>query len=196
MGCTTSLVTISNASFGKDNNVHGFNKDGLTNEDRRIVKRTWKALSTDVVELGVKVLLNLFKLNPETKRYFPVEHLGEELLTNIRFKSHATRLIQSFQTVIDNIDNLEKNIVPLLLEIGKQHCSFDGFQKVYWESCYEAILQTWKEELQEKFTGPKHKAWSALLVFMISTLKVGYEMENADMLQCPARHKQKRISAM
>ena len=196
MGCTTSIVAFSKASVKvvKDNAI--VSKDKLTSEDRKMIKKTWTLLSTDVVKLGVKVFLNMFKLNPETKRYFPIEHLDEELLTNIRFKSHATRLIQTFQTVIDNIDNLDTNIVPLLREIGKEHRGFEGFQKAYWESCHEAILQTWKDVLQKNFTIPKCKAWSALLDFMISTLKMGYDIGNTDMLKVPHRHKENRLSLM
>ena len=129
------------------------------------------------------------KLTPETKRYFPVEHLGETLLTNIRFKSHATRLIQKLQTVIDNIDNLDTNIVPLLLEICQIHRGLEGFQKAYWESCREAVLLTWKDQLQEKFTAQKYKSWSALVVVMISTMNMGYDMETTDTMQ---GHKQEQ----
>ena len=143
MGCSTSLIAFSATSTVKQTIL--VSNEVLSREDINRIKKTWKLISTDVVDFGVKVLLNLFQLNPCTKRYFLPEDLDGDLLTNIRFKSHATRLIQTFQIVVDNIDSMDTDVKPVLLEIGKQHSGFAGFQKDFWDSCHDAILQTWKE---------------------------------------------------
>lgn len=196
MGCTSSIVTVSKLKLSPETPVSkSCIADEISNEDKRIVKKTWKYLSTDIVELGVKVFLNLFAVNPATKRVFPFHDLdGDDLLMNIRFKGHSTRLMQTLQTVIDNIDALETTAKPLLVEIGKQHYAFQGFHKVYWDACPEAILRTWRDMLQDKFTETKYKAWSDFVAFVIAQLKEGYDAGSAEMIQVPKR--QKRMSVM
>ena len=189
MGCNTSVVSISKTTFNTEN-INNLSEKAydLSQEDIRIIRKTWKTLSVDIVELGIKVFLNLFKINPATKQVFSYRHLeGEELLKDIRFKGHATRLMQTIEIVVDKIEELSTAIIPLLVDIGKQHYTFEGFHKSFWESCPDAILYTWRAELKERFTAPKYRAWSTVFALIVAKLKEGYDLGGAAITEKFAR---------
>ena len=177
MGCTVSATSSFNVSVAEENNCKNKTKDThmLNSEDKRIIKRTWKILSTDISRLENKVFLKMFELTPAIKDLFPQKHSKSDSAEDTVFKGHATRMMQSIETVINHIDELETVITPLLIEMGKQHYSFQGFHTIFWDSCPEAILCIWKEKFQDKFTAERYKAWSIILMFIISKLKEGYD---------------------
>ena len=147
----------------------------LTDDDKNSIKYTWRILSSDMLGNGGKLLLRILEQNNNLKEIIHCGGLeGKELIEDSNFKLQALRFMQVLGASVDNIDQLESAMGQVLLDLGKQHYSFEGFIHKYWNLFPEAVLYVWKQELREKFPSCVQKAWSILLLLIISKLKEGY----------------------
>lgn len=170
MGCSPSMDVVKPTLNGASN--HSI----FTEKQKKIVIRNWKMLSNDLSGRGSKIFLRIFEMNPAVKKLFPCGHLeGEALLKDPHFKGHASRFMQAVGAVIDNIDNYEEALAPLLLGLGRQHIHFKGFQPDYWNSFESAILHVWREELASKFNTDAREAWHKVFQFILTKLNEGYQ---------------------
>ena len=183
MGCAVSNLTEvkPHDAFTKPHKLKRTKRTGtheLSKEEKRVIKKSWKILSADISALETNIFFRLFEINPAIKLLFAHQEKHtdrrEFRVDEVVFKGHATRLAQSIGTVVDHIDELGPVIAPLLVEIGKQHFTFNGFHSSFWDSCPDAILYIWKDAFKERFTVEAANAWSSLLRFMVETLKEGY----------------------
>ena len=104
---------------------------------------------------------------------------GNELLKDQNFKRQASRCMQVLGAVVDNIDELQTTMGPVLLELGKLHYTFDGFLQKYWNVFPDAVLFVWNKQIKD-FNPDAVKAWSAVLDMVISMLKEGYHQAIID----------------
>ena len=178
MGCSSSIISVSKTTFETNHVKSLTNCDDLEkigNSVKNKVKATWEILSCDILGNGVKVLLTLFALDPELKHVFSLRDVDTtELLRNCLFKQHASRIMLAVGAVVDNMDDMESFVEPLLFSLGKQHYSIDGFKLDYLETFSQAILHVWKEELCENFNIDVCKAWCIILSYIVSKFQVGY----------------------
>ena len=177
MGCSASIVlshdTATNIRALNHLNAQTIYKN-LSIEDKSVIKSTWNNLSKDMLGIGGKILLRLFQLNSQFKEIIKCTGLeGQTLINHVNFKRQASRYMQVLGAVVDNIDELEDTMGPVLVELGKIHFNFEGFLQKYWNLVPEAVLYVWNQELSE-FTQDASKAWSALMLIIISMLKEGY----------------------
>ena len=177
MGCSSSLTSVSRTSFRQRTITP---MDQHCNELSATVKydiiRTWNTLSEDNVRHGVKILLKLFALNPAIKAVFiHLDNKNVEVFRENMFTIHALKMMQVIENVVDNIDDFNYKLDPLLHELGKHHFNFKGFRQTFWDSCPEAILFVWQRELQEKFSTDISKAWFKVLTRIVMKLKLGYQ---------------------
>ena len=174
MGCTTSISTVSKDVDRRGPLIknHGY----ISNENIEIVKRTWKLLSGDIQDVGAKIFLKLFDLNPSIREIFHCESLdGDALLRNRQFRGHASRFMQAIGAAVDTIDDLQGSMGPMLEDLGRQHLTFAGFKPGYWDCFTDAILHVWKDQLHYRFTTEVAKAWKTVFVFIVLKLKEGFE---------------------
>ena len=85
------------------------------------------------------------------------------------------RFIQIIQTAIDSLDDLDRQIIPIILNLGKFHQrKATVFSVEYFQTFIDALLYIWSVELQSAFTVETEEAWSALMDFIVKYLKQGY----------------------
>ena len=132
-------------------------------------------LATDLTGRGSKVFQKIFELNPLVKNLFPFKHVeGADLLLEPNFKGHASRFMNAVGAVVDNLDNLDEALAPLLIGLGENHVTFDGFKPEYFNFFAQAMHLVWKEDLKSKYTTEAEEAWKAVFAFIMDNLKLGY----------------------
>ncbi|XP_064596366.1 neuroglobin-like [Liolophura sinensis] len=147
----------------------------ISDEQKHVVKKTWKLLSNDMAGHGSEVFLRIFQLYPHVKQLFPCRDAeGEELLHHPTFKGHASRFMQAVGAAVDNIDDLDEALRPLLIGLGRQHIHFKGFRPDYFNAFTESMMYVWQQELKEKFTDFAKEAWKTVFDFIMGTLKEGF----------------------
>ncbi|XP_033744301.1 neuroglobin-like [Pecten maximus] len=169
MGCAHSMKVASKPS------VSTAKKNFVTDKQKRIIKKTWKMMCSNITGHGVKVFLRIFQLHPHVKQLFPCRDVeGEDLLRDSNFKGHASRFMQAVGAAVDNIDDIEAVLTPLLFGLGRNHIKFTGFKNEYFDVFTEAMMYTWHEELQEKFNDETSQAWATIFEFIMGNLKAGH----------------------
>ena len=173
MGCSAStgiVKQIQNEKEIKPNHPLGF-----TPHQKRIVRRTWSRLTGELTQNGIRVFHKIFDIKPELKELFPFRKLeGEELINCHVFQGHASRFMQAVGAVVDNLDDPDTALSPLLLDLGRNHVSFEGFEPAYWDVFREALTHVWKEQLRHRFTPEANEAWQSVFMFIQYKLKEGY----------------------
>ena len=183
MGCSPSMtwsqksgsasVTVTSQRDG-----NATDKIWFTENEKTLVRRTWKLLANDMTGRGSAIFLRIFHQNPEMKQLFPFSDIeGDELLRNVQFKGHASRFMQAVGAAVDHIDDLDGGLSPLLDGLGRQHVLFTGFKAEYFSTFKEAILFTWQQDLKRRFTDEAQAAWNKVFDFIIVKLQDGYNNE-------------------
>ena len=176
MGCSASIAMVSNTKpRGQRSESLANYMEYITEDEQKVIRKTWNRLSKDLSRLGVQIFLRIFVLKPDLKQLFPFrDDEGDELVADTVFRGHASRFVQAIGAAIDNMDDLNHAMGPMLEDLGKQHLGYDGFKPEYWDIFIESVLDIWKKELSRKLTYKASEAWRVLFEFMISRLKEGY----------------------
>ncbi|GFG30463.1 hypothetical protein Cfor_09306 [Coptotermes formosanus] len=95
---------------------------GLTPRQRQFVVDTWGVVKPNAKEAGVEMFTRLFEAHPQYQKLFPnFEGLTlSELRTSKKLAAHATNVMYSLASVIDNLDDPEC-LKELLIKLGKNH---------------------------------------------------------------------------
>ena len=177
MGCGGSLPIGAVAATPKRSLARPRTRatDQVSEGHKRLVRKSWKILCDDLTGRGSRIFLRIFARNPHVKELFPCRYEeGEALLKNANFKGHASRFMQAVGAAVDNIDNLETTLSPVLVNLGRQHIHFKGFKAEYFEVFKESMLHTFGEDLGRKWTDDMISAWSTVLDFIMCRLQEGY----------------------
>lgn len=114
----------------------------LTEQQKSIIIKNWRVVSGDLIGRGSRIFQLIFARNPRLRVLFSCGHLhGEELVNDARFKGHALRFMQAVGAVVDNLDNYNEVLSPLLNDLGRKHVSFKGFKPIYFNDFQESIMQ-------------------------------------------------------
>ena len=176
MGCSESVTVVSNTKQrGQRSESLANYIEYITDDEKQIIRKNWNILSKDLSGLGVQIFLRIFVLKPDLKQLFPFRNYeGEELVADSVFRGHASRFVQAIGAAIDNMDDLNNAMGPMLEDLGGQHLRYDGFKPEYWDIFIESVLDIWKKQLRRKLTSNASDAWRVLFEFMTSKLKEGY----------------------
>ncbi|WAR21818.1 NGB-like protein [Mya arenaria] len=162
----TIRITIDNISTVSND---------ISEDESRIVRRTWSVLANDMRGNGMQVFLRIFEIHPEIKQLFKVENVRHsELARNVVIKGHAARFMSAIETAVDNLDDLDKNLAQLLFTLGQQHKHYVGFKVEYFEVFYEALMWHWARTLDASFTEQVSDSWSHVFVYLMAKLQAGY----------------------
>ena len=198
MGCSASVDMVSNTKQRGQRSESLVNYiEYIADDDKQLVRKTWNRLSKDLSGLGVQIFLRIFVLKPDLKQLFLFRRYeGRELVADSVFRGHASRFVQAIGAAIDNMDDLNNVMGPMLEDLGGQHLRYDGFKPDYWDIFIESVLDIWKKQLRRKLTSKTSDAWRVLFEFMISKLKDGYNQacRNAGE-KSKGRHKPTMMSA-
>lgn len=156
----------------------------LTETELAAAKTTWVRLQAtrNMQAMGVKIFLRIFDLEPATKQAFESFRnlTREELVTNVLFRSHATRFMKAVEVTMNNLDALDVIIVPNLKHLGRLHTDFSGFYVEYLKAFDVAMDEVWAEELGSVFTGDCRQAWKKIFGLITSKVMEGYNETKAE----------------
>ena len=149
----------------------------ISDEEKDIIKRQWKVLSSDMKATGTAVFMQIFKDEPEIKQHFSYTDVDDETLSvSSELRGHAFRFMQAVGATVENIDDLEGSMSEALLTLGAQHVKFTGFKPIYIRTFHSAILTVWRDILGIYFTTQSKDAWDRVLTFIMDKLEEGYNM--------------------
>jgi len=165
----------------------------LTVDERQLIDSTWKQLSISFdtnaeEELGVRIFMRIFQLNPEIRSAFPTFddlHDLEAMRRNVFFRCHGRRFVRAVRSVVDNLDALDVTAVPNLDRLGRIHRDFHGFRTDYLRTFETAMEDVWREMLGRKFDKTTRRAWRKVIKLITSTVLHGYEETRT----CPVQTK-------
>lgn len=156
----------------------------LSEEELTAAKSTWVRLQAtrNMQAMGVKIFLRIFELEPATKQAFEsFRNLrSEELVTNVLFRSHATRFMKAVEVTMNNLDALDVIIVPNLKHLGRLHTDFKGFHVEYLKAFEVAMDEVWAEELGTAFSGDCRLAWTKIFSLITTKVMEGYNEAKAE----------------
>lgn len=132
---------------------------GLTPRERQIVVDTWGVVKRNAKEAGVEMFTRLFEAHPQYQKLFPnFEGLTLSVLrTSKKLAAHATNVMYSLTSVVDNLDDPEC-LKELLIKLGKNH----GRHKVYEKQFHDlelVLMELLKEKLGNQLTPQGEVAW-------------------------------------
>lgn len=174
MGCSASCAS----KVGAVNKNDPANIGDFTKREIEVIQRSWKRLSNDLPKRGVAVFTAIFKREPKVKQLFHVDHLeGDALLNNHVFKGHSSRFMQAVGAVVENIEQCDDAVGPLLQDLGARHTGFEGFDMKFYEVFEAALLEVWKQELGRYFNAEVEHVWKQLFKFIKASLMLGHALE-------------------
>lgn len=162
----------------------------LTDHERQLIDSTWKQLTQSGEadceadeELGVRVFMRIFQLDPAVMDAFP--HFGalpdlRAMRRNVMFRMHGRRFIRAVRSVVDNLDSLGVTAVPNLDLLGRKHRDIHGFRTDYLRTFEAAMEDVWREVLGRRFDKATRRAWRKVFKLITSTVMHGYEEKRAD----------------
>ena len=147
----------------------------FTTQQKVELRRTWKMLSPDLCEHGVRVFTHIFKMCPEAKQLFPFRNTtDEDLLKHPQFRSHGLRFMKVIGVAIDNLDTLDMVLIPSLTHLGKTHTKINGFCVEQFVLFMEAMDVVWGEVLGAPYSGELRETWVRMFSLITSTIREGY----------------------
>lgn len=175
MGCSVSAEPLAKIRPEEKMMDDTHDNNMISEREKLLIRRTWRIISNNMPGLGASIFLKIFAIKPSVKQIFPFRDItGDELIRNHHFRGHASRFMQAIGAAVDNIDALDKTMVPLLNRLGRQHVNYAGFNVDDFDTFVSAIIQVLGKELGTKFTNDVSTAWRHLAEYIIFSLKKGY----------------------
>ncbi len=153
MGCTLSqqcydkegVYTKSNGQSAKGHvkliPPQNCGDETFTQQEKQILRETWKLVSTDRQEQGMAIFIEIFRKWPDLQMLFPFKNCShDELLQQPMFRSHALRFINSIDTTIHSLDALDVALIPVLHQLGKTHVNINIDLPKYMHVFMHAII--------------------------------------------------------
>ena len=125
----------------------------LSPEQKESIRKSWKFFEKDMEGFGKQIFLKIFEEKPQLKDLFPFRCVwGDRLISHPAFKKHANRFMSIIEEGISNMDHLDYEYTPKLLDLGGRHTKFSGFKASNFLPFQSAILFILKRELKMDFT--------------------------------------------
>ncbi|XP_054758842.2 uncharacterized protein LOC129264905 [Lytechinus pictus] len=135
----------------------------LTDETKRLVKESWRILSTDPGKHGAVMFARLTTQNPIVGRLFPYgdQNLSySQLLSNKKVRAHGTKVMETIGLAVENLDNVD-DLATVLKELALRHIQYN-VTKMHFEPAGQALMYAIKEGLGSSFTSKVKDAWSVV----------------------------------
>lgn len=148
----------------------------LTDTEKVMIQDSWAKVFQTCDDVGVAILIRLFVNFPLSKQYFrqfkDIEKV-EELERSTQLRNHARRVMNSINTLVENLHNSEK-VASVLKVLGKGHALRHKVDPVYFKILSGVILEVLGEEFPEVVTAEVGAAWTKLLATVYSSIKATY----------------------
>jgi len=130
----------------------------MTNEEIELVKTSW-AKVLPISEKAAELFYGkLFELNPEFKKLFPEDMVGQ-----------GRKLMAMINTAVNSLDNLSE-VIPSVEASGARHVGY-GVKDEDYDTVGEALIWTLEQGLGEAFTDEVKGAWVTTYTILADTMK-------------------------
>ncbi|XP_075998785.1 cytoglobin-1-like [Genypterus blacodes] len=149
----------------------------LTDSEKVLIQDSWAKVFQTCDDVGVAILIRLFVNFPSSKQYFSqFKHIeeAEELERSNQLRSHARRVMNAINTLVENLDNSDK-VASVLKLLGKAHALRHKVDPVYFKILSGVILEVLGEEFPEVVTPEVGAAWTKLLATLCCSIRATYK---------------------
>ncbi|XP_037544841.1 cytoglobin-1 [Nematolebias whitei] len=149
----------------------------LNDTERVMVQDSWAQVFQNCEDVGVAILIRLFVNFPVSKQYFSqFKHIEDtrELEQSSQLRKHAHRIMNSINSLVENLDSSEK-MASVLKLVGKAHALKHNVDPKYFKILSGVILEVLGEEYPEVVTPEVGSAWTKVLANLCYGIKAVYE---------------------
>ncbi|XP_019723947.1 cytoglobin-1-like [Hippocampus comes] len=149
----------------------------LTDKDKVNIQDSWAKVYQNCDDVGVAILIRLFVSYPSSKQYFSkFKNMTEleELEKSAQLRNHARRVMNSINTLVENLENPDK-LASVLKLLGKAHALRHKVEPVYFKFLSGVILEVLAEEYSDVMTAEVAGAWTKLLATIYTSITTTYK---------------------
>ena len=123
-------------------------------------------------EIGMQVLLCMFRTKPETKTVFgftPEQNVEENPMLKMGAIIHGTRVYSMLNQALSMVGPDMETLVEFLETLGERHARV-GVKKKYFTHLCDGVRETLATILEEKYTSDDDAAWKEVLEFLAGSI--------------------------
>ncbi|CAM9827782.1 neuroglobin-like [Lampetra fluviatilis] len=152
----------------------------LSEDERRIVIESWRALQDDITRVGVILFVRLFETHPECKDSFfqfrDIEDV-QRLRLSKQLRSHGLRVMSLIEKTVARLDQ-DAVLEQLIFELGRKHYKYNAPPK-YYEFVGAEFISAVKPVLGDRWTQDVDDAWQALFKYITTNMERGFREEES-----------------
>lgn len=160
----------------EDNNQNCLNNHrALTSKEKQAIRQSWKAVSPNIRDTGMMLFLRFFQKNITNKDFFPAfrELDIDQLGSSIVLRAHATTVMQTFMSLVDNLENPGR-FHQLLASTARNHRG-RGVHLQQYKDMFETFLELMEEMIGEDFRGIARLSWQHLADIALDVIRTAFE---------------------
>ncbi|KAI0234573.1 hypothetical protein LSAT2_015174 [Lamellibrachia satsuma] len=131
----------------------------------------------NLVDSGTRIFVRIFQVGPRIREVFNyMLKDGKELADKDALQMHALRFMQAIDTAVEDLDDLDRQVAPMFVNLGRRHIHFKGLEEGDFDGFTGAIMYVFSQDIGDNFKPDVRIAWGRLLDFLILHLKFGFVM--------------------
>lgn len=101
---------------------------------------------------------------------------NKKLAQNDKFKSHASKFMETLDSVCSDLENLTTDcpVGRRLMVLGAEHATISGFDLYYFSVFGKCLHLTWEMVLREEYTEEVKDAWTCVFDYVMARIRDGY----------------------
>ncbi|CAH3161705.1 unnamed protein product [Pocillopora meandrina] len=183
MGCTSSVQSKNQAVHPLVSSlVNNKVSISVSEENKIILRESWKTLDLRRTAAGKKVFARLLELNPNLQDAFP-SFRGvalDEVMNSRSLFLHSKRLMAVVEETVLSLDDA-KELIEDLTNLGERHLAMSITEK-HLKVMEEAFVLMLQDILEGSCSEQIIKAWRELFGFMAKTMLTGQEQASNNLL--------------
>ena len=123
-------------------------------------------------EIGMQVLLCMFRTKPETKTVFgftPEQNVEGNPMLKMGAMIHGSRIYSMLNQALSMVGPDMETLVEFLETLGERHARV-GVKKKYFTHLCDGVRETLATILEEKYTSDDDAAWKEVLEFLAGSI--------------------------
>lgn len=185
MGCAVSGGELKQAADQGDqvdqgdqgdqgDQVDQVNQVDLSEDKRRIIKDSWRAIQEDITKVGIIMFVKLFETHPECKDFFLFKDVQdlEKLKASRELRAHGLRIMSVIEKTVARIDHMDR-VDKLILDLGRKHHGYSAPPQYYVYVGAEFVRAV-QPMLKERWSPEVEEAWQTLFLYITTLMKRGY----------------------
>jgi hemoglobin-like flavoprotein len=151
----------------------------LTDQEKALVKRTWR-LVVPIAETAADLFYKrLFELRPEYRKLFP-ENMAAQKRKLLQMLAFVVKSLEYPDAAWRSTVPLDEDLMYVVLALGRRHRDLYKIPAESYAAVGEALLWTLDYGLGEAFTAEVRTAWLHVYQLLASTMRLGSALIDAE----------------